>query len=77
MNTTAIIYDLEHLETSILGEYFKRRCSSVNSILDEFLESVYRGNNDLAGGNLVHNAGVEGLQVVALASEPDLDVRLG
>lgn len=61
LNPTAIICDLEKLQPAIFNEDFQRRRAGIHSILDEFFESVHRGDDNLAGCNLIHDIWIQRL----------------
>lgn len=61
VDTAAVISNLQELQASLLDEHFHRGRSSVDSILDQFLERLDRGHNDFAGCNLVYDICVQGL----------------
>lgn len=61
LNPTAIICDLKELQPAIFNEDFQRRRAGIHSILDEFFESVHRGDDDLAGCNLIHDVWIQRL----------------
>lgn len=58
---TAIICDLQKLESSFLGDDFKRRGPRIYGVLDELFQGVDRRDDDLSGSNLVDYSRFQGL----------------
>lgn len=49
----AVVCDLEQLEATFFDQHFYGRRSSIDRVLEEFFQCIHRGNDDLAGGDLV------------------------
>lgn len=62
LNTTAIICDLQQFQAALFDEYLERGRARIHSILDELLQGMHRGDNDLSCGNFVHDIGVQSLK---------------
>lgn len=61
VDAVAVVGDLKQLQPSILDENVERSRPSIHSILNQFLQSMDRGDNDFAGSNLVDNILLKGL----------------
>lgn len=61
LNPTAIICDLKKLQSTVLDENIQSRGTSINGILYQLLESMYRGDNNFTCCNLVDYIWVQGL----------------
>lgn len=57
-----IISDLQQLQATIFDKNFKRSRASIDRVFHEFLQCIYRRNNDLASSYFVDNILVESLE---------------
>lgn len=67
--TTAVIRDLQQLQATFLGKYLERCRAGVHGILHELLQSMHRGDDNLASSNLVDDIRVQGLDWVPVSNE--------
>lgn len=61
LDAAAIVGDLEEFEAAVLDQDFECSGASIDRVLNQFLQSIDRGNNDLSCGDLVDNVGVKSL----------------
>lgn len=54
-----IVSDLQKLQPAFFNKNFEGGRASINSILDELLQSMDRSNNDLSGRDFVDNIWIE------------------
>lgn len=61
LDARAVVGNLEQLHTALFDEDLKTRGAGVDSILDKFLQSVDRSDNNLPCRNFVHHSWVQSL----------------
>jgi hypothetical protein len=65
LNATAIVCDLQELETAILDEDLYRGGPSIDCVLNELFQGMYGSHNDFSGRNLVDHVEVKRLRQVS------------
>ena len=69
-----VVRDLQQFQSSIFHEYFQRCRAGIHGILYQFFQRMDRSNNDLSGGNFVHDILIKCLdKTISLFSGDGLD----
>lgn len=61
IDAVAVVSDLKQFQPSILDDNVERSRTSIHCILDQFFQSMNRGDNDFAGSNFVDNILIKSL----------------
>ena len=61
IDAMAVVGDLKQLQPPFLDDNVERSRASINCVLNQFLQSMNRGDNDLAGSDFVNNILIKSL----------------